>query len=96
LREEGAVIDRSSLVVNLIETLVASLLEYEKYGFKPFIPAWQSISAHQHKKVLIKDSETKMIGVQTGVAHDGALLVTDSKHKVHRFSDVGISLRLAE
>lgn len=75
----GQVPDRNRLLAVLLKELAAVLDTFEQHGFEPFREEWTYYHAFQDKMVQISlpDSSVRN-GIATGIAPDGALLVSTS------------------
>jgi len=89
----GAAVDRSMLLAQLLQELVAVLDVFAAQGFVPLRAEWQELHAQQDRRVrlVLPDGRT-LTGTARGVAEDGALLL-ETAAGITRHHSGEISLR---
>lgn len=84
---------RSAVLGRILAALAAALARFEREGFAPFREAWRRRHAFQGKPVrLLGPDERAIVGVASGVADDGALLL-ETEQGMQRFYAGEVSLR---
>lgn len=84
---------RNAVLGRVLAALAEALARFEREGFAAFRAAWQQRHAFQGKRVrLLVRAEHAIVGVATGVADDGALLL-ETDAGVQRFYAGEVSLR---
>lgn len=66
---------RNTLAAALIESVVASIAEFDAYGFPPFAEAWRQVDFLAGRAVDLEVAGRHESGIARGIADDGTLLV---------------------
>lgn len=66
---------RPALAAGILQCIMAAVARFERDGFAAFHPAWQDRDWLRGKRVSIPDAGKDVLGVASGIADDGALLV---------------------
>lgn len=70
--------DRLVLVATLIASVLSTFRQFEREGFKAYMPAWKNVDFLRGKQVVVKQVENTMLGIARGIADNGELLLSTS------------------
>lgn len=88
-------VDRSHMLLRLVEGLDDALAIFEQHGFAPFQADWHDCHAYQDREVILHLASGEAVrGQARGVDEQGALLLDTEKGK-RRFFSGEVSLRAA-
>lgn len=85
---------RNVLLSGLVLELIAVLREFDAQGFAVFRAEWQRHHAHAGQRVSLQHENMRIEGIASGVAEDGALLLSTESGE-RRFLSGELSLRKA-
>ncbi|QIQ21540.1 bifunctional biotin--[acetyl-CoA-carboxylase] ligase/biotin operon repressor BirA [Zophobihabitans entericus] len=85
-------VDRNQLVAKLLQSLRASLVEFEKTGFTPFIQRWNQLDNFLNRPIKLLIGEQVIRGIGRGINEQGALLL-EQNGVIKPFIGGEISLR---
>lgn len=88
--ETGRLHERAPLVAAVLRRLHACLGQLDAQGLEPLLARWASRSSTLGRRVRCQDGPE---GIATGLAADGALIVTDDSGELHHVSAGLISER---
>ena len=91
-RITGEPIDKTALIIELIQNIEKQVEKYLQNGLAPFLSLWFDFDNHLNKKVRILKEQTETIGVAKGIDINGALLV-EVNGKLVSFHSSEVSLR---
>lgn len=92
--ELGRTTDRTSMLVDCLEELVAMMKRFDAAGFSPLVKEWDQWHAYQNKDVnLILPGGKRETGRVQGVDASGALLIRQADGMLTRYSSGEVSLR---
>jgi len=87
------VLDRNQLAAQLLASLIQSLLQYIKEGFKPFAIDWKKYDMLSGRNVIIKTEETEFSAKVLGINKDLGLKVQINKEeKVFYAADIKLKV----
>lgn len=89
----GQQINRNELSASLIQHIINHLSQFEKVGFKAFVPAWLTADCLMQQTIILKTINHKVTGQMIGINEQGHLLLKleDGKTKAFSAGDVSIS-----
>jgi len=93
LDASGIHVDRNRLVADLVNGLIAMLLEFESDGFASMVERWNKLSSFAGQRVRVGTKSSYLEGLMQGVDAAGALLVLSDDGELARFSDSNVSVR---
>ncbi len=76
---------RNHIAGAIINQLLLQLPLYEAHGFRPFMSRFQEYDFLAGKKITLALPDKQIIGVATGINHQGELLLTDHTHKTRAY-----------
>lgn len=85
-------IDRSQLVIKLIQNLQQALLTYSETGFKPYAQRWQNFDLFHHQAVRLITENEEFEGISLGINENGELILQQGEI-IRSFGIGEISLR---
>lgn len=92
--EDARWLDRNRLAAALLGACVDGLQQFERGGFRPFLPEWREADALAGKAVLVHTQGTAIPGHARGIDVDGALCV-QTRSGLQRFITGEVSVRAA-
>lgn len=92
LKQKNIQVERNIIAGQIILTLRHELMQFEKYGFIPFIKRWLVLDAFLHKKVRLHMGDHVKVGVVKGINNSGAILL-EQNGKIISYTSGEISLR---
>ncbi|MDT9587709.1 MAG: bifunctional biotin--[acetyl-CoA-carboxylase] ligase/biotin operon repressor BirA [Candidatus Arsenophonus melophagi] len=92
LEQDGVSIERNIIASQIILALRHELVQFEKYGFIPFIKRWLVLDNFLHKKVKLHIGNQIEIGIVKGINEYGAILL-EQNCKIFSYIGDEISLR---
>ncbi|MGP1958632.1 MAG: bifunctional biotin--[acetyl-CoA-carboxylase] ligase/biotin operon repressor BirA [Arsenophonus sp. NC-CH8-MAG3] len=92
LQDSGFQIERNVIAGQIILKLRHELVQFEKYGFFPFIKRWQALDNFLFKKVKLHIDNHLEVGIVRGVNEHGAILL-EQNGKIVSYIGGKISLR---
>ncbi|MFP3013299.1 MAG: bifunctional biotin--[acetyl-CoA-carboxylase] ligase/biotin operon repressor BirA [Arsenophonus sp. NC-QC1-MAG3] len=75
LQDAGIQIERNVIAGQIILTLRHELVQFEKYGFVPFIKRWHVLDNFLFKKVKLHIGDHLEVGIVKGINEHGAILL---------------------
>ncbi|WP_395480006.1 bifunctional biotin--[acetyl-CoA-carboxylase] ligase/biotin operon repressor BirA [Candidatus Curculioniphilus buchneri] len=92
LSETGIIINRNTLISQLINALRLALQQFEYEGFKKFIHRWQALDNFFNRPVKLFINDLEIIGIARGINSQGAILL-EQQSKINAYLARSISLR---
>lgn len=91
-------LSRNKITAYIVNSLVITFLEFQKYGFSYFTEHWSHFDSLLDKHVILTSIDNKKVtGIARGVDRHGALLIEDHISKyTKKYYSGEISLRLSE
>ena len=90
----GVDVDRNELVASICSDLIYMLRKFAEDGFTPFVEAWNELSCHTNRDVIVVGDDVSVSGEMLGVDNQGGLLVQSTDGEMHVFSNSNVSVRL--
>ena len=88
-------LDRNNLLAKIADSLCEMLVEFDRYGLRPFVDRWHALHAYQNQQVtLYENGQLLHEGVARGINDNGCLLL-DTGHSQQIISTGDVSLRSA-
>jgi BirA family biotin operon repressor/biotin-[acetyl-CoA-carboxylase] ligase len=90
----GSVPERNRITAIVINELIKSISDFEKYGFLYFKDEWQKLHAFQQQKIVVQTHSENFAGRVVGINDYGELLVIDETNQTRELMQGEISIRL--
>ena len=83
------------MLAKIADSLCEMLVEFDRYGLRPFVDRWHALHAYQNQQVtLYENGQLLHEGVARGINDNGCLLL-DTGHSQQIISTGDVSLRSA-
>jgi len=88
----GNIVDRNSLVANLIDSLFESLICFENDGDEDFIRKWRECDYLKDQVITFNSGNQTITGIARGINAKGQLLIEDNQGNITTYSSGDASL----
>ncbi|CRK85827.1 Bifunctional ligase/repressor BirA [Candidatus Providencia siddallii] len=93
LKDETENIEKNEISINIIKTLIKSLILFEKEGLKPFVEKWFKLDIFLNQKIKLLVNSDINFGIERGINKHGALLIENSYGKIISYINGKIFLK---